>query len=287
MIHEEFKRLLATQFMSHPWHGVSPGANVPELVQAFIEIVPTSAVKLEVAKATGHLQIDRPQRFSSMCPMLYGFVPQTYCGDSIAEYCMQRTGLKKVEGDGDPLDICVLTERDIAHGDLFVSCRPIGGLRMVDKGQADDKIIAVLENDIAYGDIRDIKDAPAGVIDRLQHYFLSYKRPPGSKSRKQVVEIRDVYNRKEAEEVIRRSMVDYTEKFGSEEERLESLKQFLVDGVLEELIARGLVLNPNGSAAGAGKPARSKAAGTKSGAGATGRATASSARLTSRTPRGR
>jgi inorganic pyrophosphatase len=241
MIHEEFKRLLSTQFKSHPWHGVSAGASAPELVQSYIEIVPTSAVKLEVAKATGHLHVDRPQRFSSMCPMLYGFVPQTYCGETIAEFCMKKTGLKNVTGDGDPLDICIMTERDFAHGDILVTARPIGGLRMVDKGQADDKIIAVLENDIAYGGIRDIKDAPPGLIERLQHYFLSYKRPPGSTSRKQVVEIRDVYGRKEAEEVIRRSQADYVNTFGSEEERLEALKQFLVNCVIDELAARGLV----------------------------------------------
>jgi inorganic pyrophosphatase len=241
MIHEEFKRLLSTQYKSHPWHGVSAGASAPEIVQSYIEIVPTSAVKLEVAKATGHLHVDRPQRFSSLCPMLYGFVPQTYCGETIAEFCMQKTGLKKVTGDGDPLDICIMTEKDFAHGDILVSARPIGGLRMVDKGQADDKIIAVMENDIAYGGIRDIKDAPPGLIERLQHYFLSYKRPPGSTSRKQVVEIRAVYGRKEAEEVIRRSMADYTSTFGTEEERLVSLRNFLVDSVIEELAARGLI----------------------------------------------
>jgi len=256
MIHDEFKRLLSTQFKSHPWHGVSPGENAPELVQAYIEIVPTSAVKLELGKTAGHLHVDRPQRFSSMCPMLYGFVPQTYCGDTIADLCMKRTGLKKVQGDGDPLDICILTERDFAHGDLFVTVRPIGGLRMVDKGQADDKIIAVLEHDIAYGGITDIKDAPPGLIERLQHYFLSYKRPPGSTSRKQVVEIRDVYNRKEAQEVIRRSMVDYDTTFGTEEERLEALKQLLVNGVVDELVARGLVTTLGGKP---GKPARKPA----------------------------
>jgi inorganic pyrophosphatase len=241
MINEEFKRLFATQFKSHPWHGVSPGDNAPSLVQSYIEIVPTGPVKLELAKATGHLHVDRPQRFSSMCPMLYGFVPQTYCGETIADLCMKRTGLKNVTGDGDPLDICILTERDIAHGDLFVSARPIGGLRMVDKGQADDKIVAVLENDIVYGGITDIKDAPAGLIERLQHYFLSYKRPPGSKSRKQVVEIREVYGPKDAQEVIRRSMVDYNNKFGTNEDRLEALRSLLVDSVIEELQSRGLV----------------------------------------------
>ncbi|MBZ0187599.1 MAG: inorganic diphosphatase, partial [Candidatus Obscuribacterales bacterium] len=80
MAEDEFSMLLSTLFKSHPWHGVSPGSDAPELVRAYIEIVPTGAVKLELDKATGHLHVDRPQRFSSMCPMLYGFIPQTYCG---------------------------------------------------------------------------------------------------------------------------------------------------------------------------------------------------------------
>lgn len=214
-------------FKSHPWHGVSAGDHAPELVRAYIEIVPTGAVKLELDKATGHLHVDRPQRFSSLCPMLYGFVPQTCCGDEIASLCMDRTGFKRVKGDGDPLDICILTEKDFAHGDLFVPARPIGGLRMVDRGQADDKIIAVLEGDIAFGDVRDINDCPPGLIERLQHYFLSYKRPPVPKPGRSVVQIRGVYGREEAHEVIRRSQTDYVNSFGTPEERMEELRQYL------------------------------------------------------------
>jgi inorganic pyrophosphatase len=250
MIDNQFQALLATQFKSHPWHGVSPGEAAPETVAAYIEIVRNGPIKLELAKATGHLHVDRPQRFSSMCPALYGFIPQTYCGTKIAELCMKRTGLKRIEGDGDPLDICILTERDLPHGDLFMAARPIGGLRMVDKGQSDDKIIAVLENDIAYGGFKDIGDCPPGLIERLQHYFLSYKRPPASQSRRQVVEIRDVYGRREAHEVIRRSMADYQAKFGTAEDRLAALKKFLVDAVLKELEARG-VCAPQAPAPGA------------------------------------
>lgn len=223
----EFKKLLATLFKSHPWHGVSPGENAPQVVSSYIEIVPTGAVKLELHKHTGHLHVDRPQRFSSMCPTLYGFVPQTYCGDRIGDFAAKKTGRSKIKGDGDPLDICVLTEKDFAHGDLFVTVRPIGGLRMIDHGEADDKIIAVLENDIAYGGIQDISEVPEGVIERLEHYFLSYKRPPMNKGEKPVVDIAAVYGRKEAHEVIRLSMADYEEAYGTEESRLEQLRQLL------------------------------------------------------------
>jgi len=199
-------------FQAHPWHGVTPGVKAPELVNAYIEIVPTDAVKYELDKTSGHLKVDRPQRFSSMCPSLYGFIPQTFCGVEVGTLCAERTGLEKVDGDGDPMDICVLSEKTFAHGSFFLSARPIGGLRMIDGQQADDKIIAVLESDLAYGRIENVADVPQGLVDRLKHYFLSYKQLPEEAPRK--VEIAHVYDRTEAMEVISRSLRDYQAKFG-------------------------------------------------------------------------
>jgi len=198
-------------FQSHPWHGVSPGVKAPELVNVYIEIVPTDVVKYELDKASGHLRVDRPQRFSSMCPTLYGFIPQTFCGPEVAALCAERTGREGIEGDGDPMDICVLSEKSFAQGSFFLVARPIGGLRMIDGQQADDKIIAVLDSDLAYGGLQDIDDVPEGLTDRLKHYFLSYKQFPGDAPRK--VEIADVYGRAEALDAIRRSLNDYREKF--------------------------------------------------------------------------
>src|ERR1700754_4014957 len=103
-------------FQAHPWHGVEPGAGSPELVYAYIEIVPTDAVKYELDKASGHLRLDRPQRYSSLCPTLYGFVPRTYCGRRIGARAAERVGGGPIQGDGDPLDICVLTEKTVVHG---------------------------------------------------------------------------------------------------------------------------------------------------------------------------
>jgi len=220
-LHNLFKLL----FQAHPWHGVSPGEDAPEVVNAYIEIVPTDVVKYELDKASGHLRVDRPQRFSSMCPSPYGFVPQTYCGDEVAELCAERAGLKGIKGDGDPMDICVLTEKTVAHGSFFLRARPIGGLRMIDGEQADDKIIAILESDIAYGYIKDIGDCPKGLIDRLKHYFLSYKQFPSDAPRR--VEIVDVYDRAEAVEVIARSLRDYRTKFGDPEERIPKLRELV------------------------------------------------------------
>jgi len=201
-------------FQAHPWHGVSPGPKTPELLNAYIEIVTTDAVKYELDKASGHLRVDRPQRFSSMCPTLYGFIPQTYCGPEVAELVESRTGLTGIEGDKDPMDICVLSEKTFAHGSFFLRARPIGGLRMIDGHQADDKIIAVLEDDLAYGRILEVADVPQGLIDRLKHYFLSYKQLPGDEPKK--VEITHVYDRAEALDVIVRSLRDYVSVFSGE-----------------------------------------------------------------------
>ena len=200
-------------FQAHPWHGVSPGKDAPELVSAYIEIVPTDVVKYELDKASGHLKVDRPQRFSSMCPTLYGFIPQTFCGPRVAELCAMKIGRSDIEGDGDPIDICVLSEKSFAQGSFFLNAKPIGGLRMIDGQQADDKIIAVLEADLAYGNIDSISNLPSALVDRLKHYFLSYKQFPGEAPKK--VTIDDVYDREEALEVIRRSLKDYQDLFGA------------------------------------------------------------------------
>jgi inorganic pyrophosphatase len=217
--------LFAVLFQAHPWHGVSPGKDAPATINAFIEIVPTDAVKYELDKATGHLRVDRPQRFSSLCPMPYGFIPQTYCGDGVGELCSERVGRSGIRGDGDPMDICVLTEKSFSQGNFFVRARPIGGLRMIDGMEADDKIIAVLESDIAYGHIENITQCPPGLVERLKHYFLSYKQLPNEAPRH--VEIAEVYDRAEAGTVIARSLTDYRARFGNPEDRLGQLRNLL------------------------------------------------------------
>jgi inorganic pyrophosphatase len=205
------KKLRASSFAAHPWHGVSAGDRAPDVVAAYIEIVPTDAVKYELDKDSGILRLDRPQRFSSQCPSLYGFIPQTLCGDKVAKRCAERTGLKDPEGDGDALDICVLTEKPITHGHLLVKAVPIGGFRMVDGNQADDKIIAVLESDLVYGEFAHLAQCPRPLVDRLKHYFLTYKQLPTDVRR--TANITELYDQPEAHEVIRRSMEDYRKAF--------------------------------------------------------------------------
>ena len=117
--------LLGILFQAHPWHGVTPGEDAPRVLNAYVEIVPTDAVKYELDKPSGHLRVDRPQRFSSFCPTLYGFIPQTYCGDLVGQLCSERVGVPEIEGDGDPMDICVLSEKAFTHGDFFGVARRV------------------------------------------------------------------------------------------------------------------------------------------------------------------
>ena len=93
-------RLMSLMFRAHPWHGVSIGEKAPEVVTAYIEIVPTDTVKYEVDKVSGFLKVDRPQRFSNYCPVYYGLVPQTYCGDGVAS-CSAPNSPGGVSANGD------------------------------------------------------------------------------------------------------------------------------------------------------------------------------------------
>ncbi|MEC7839723.1 MAG: inorganic pyrophosphatase [Chlamydiota bacterium] len=194
-------------YRSHPWHGLALGDDSPGLVNCYIEMVPTDTIKYELDKDTGILKVDRPQKFSSLCPTLYGLLPRTYAGEKTAKYCMDKTGRKDLVGDGDPLDICVFTEKAIVRGDLIVQAMPVGGFRLLDGNEVDDKIIGVMRGDRIYGQIQDISDFPEGVIERLRHYFLTYKDNP--ERTKSNVEIIDIYGRDEAYRVIEQGCSDY------------------------------------------------------------------------------
>lgn len=210
----DFKDLLSyfrQNFRPHPWHGIPMQGENPAYLNVYIEIVPTDTVKYELDKASGYLSIDRPQKFSSIIPSLYGFVPRTYCGSRVAALALEKTGIPKLVGDLDPLDICVLTERSITHGDILLQAKPIGGLLMIDKGEVDDKIIAVLKDDPIYGDLDDLSDCPPKILARMKHYFLTYKDLPGDGERK--TEIPLIYNSADALKVIQLAAQDYRESF--------------------------------------------------------------------------
>lgn len=206
---------------SHPWHGVEIGEKAPEEVSCYIEIVPTDTVKFELDKKSGLLKADRPQKYSNYCPTLYGLIPRTYSGKRIGDYCAAKVGRPEIKGDDDPLDICVLTEKEILRGDILVTAIPIGGFRLLDGDEADDKIIAVLKDDLIFKDICDITDCPQSLLDRLKHYFLTYKDFPDSPNYKKKIEITHVFNKQEALKIINLGQQDYADLFAHIKDELK------------------------------------------------------------------
>jgi inorganic pyrophosphatase len=192
----------------HPWHGLRARADdsAEDIVQVYVEMTPADVVKYELDKASGFLMVDRPQRTTSSPPALYGFIPRTYCAEEVAKRC---PGVEIA--DGDPLDICVFSERHITRADIILKARVVGGIQMIDGGEADDKIVAILDGDNIWGDVNDIADLPAIKTERLQHYFSTYKMIPGTEPN---IKVDFVYGREEALKVIAASEQDYENHFG-------------------------------------------------------------------------
>ena len=190
-----------SEWRPHPWHGLAVGREPPLCVNAYIEITPFDLIKYEVDKESGYLRVDRPQRTSSQAPALYGFIPRTYCGEGVAALCPGAA-----QGDGDPLDICVLSERPITRSEIIVPARVVGGLQLVDRGEADDKIIAILEKDFMWSEVDDVGGLPRILVERLQHYFETYKLVPGAKPQ---IAVQRSYGAEHAARVVQAALADY------------------------------------------------------------------------------
>jgi inorganic pyrophosphatase len=143
--------------VAHPWHGVSPGEQIPRLVNAIIEIPQGSRAKYEIDKASGLLIMDRVIYSSFHYPINYGFIPKTY-GD-----------------DHDPLDILVLSSINIQPM-CIVEAKVIGVMQMIDNGEADDKIIAVANNDVSVNHINNVEEMPEHFFKEVRHFFEDYKK---------------------------------------------------------------------------------------------------------------
>ncbi len=190
----------------HPWHGLEVGPEPPQIVHAYIEITPFDLIKYEVDKVTGYIRVDRPQRTSSQPPTLYGFIPRTYCGARVRALSPNAD-----RGDGDPMDICVISERPLNRSEVILSARVVGCLRAVDGGEADDKIIAILENDRFWQDTTEVSQLPEVLVNRLRHYFSTYKMVPGGESQ---MRIEGVFGREYALELVSAAIADYEETYG-------------------------------------------------------------------------
>jgi inorganic pyrophosphatase len=182
------------------------GPDPPRVVQAYIEITPFDSMKYEIDKVTGYIRVDRPQQTSSQPPTLYGFIPQTFCGERVHALSTQAA-----RGDGDPLDICVLSERPLNRSEVLLNARVIGGIQAIDDEEADDKIIGVLENDRFWREIEEVSELPDILVERLRHYFSTYKMLPGEESH---MSIKRIYGREYALQVVTAAMEDYDETYG-------------------------------------------------------------------------
>lgn len=175
----------------NPWHNVSPGTDVPNSVNAIIEISNGSKGKYELDKETGLLLLDRVLSSSVVYPANYGFIPQTYCDDK------------------DPLDILVICSVDILPLTL-VEAQIIGVMNMVDGGEQDDKLIAVAKNDPVYNYITDIEQLSPHSMREIVQFFESYK----ALEKKNVV-VEGVQGRQVAQQILLDSIELYNKEFGN------------------------------------------------------------------------
>jgi inorganic pyrophosphatase len=176
--------------VKHPWHEASAGDNPPEFVNGIIEIPKGSRAKYEIDKDSGLIKLDRVIYASMYFPLNYGFIPQTL-GD-----------------DGDPLDIVVLTQVSVVPLCLIPS-RVIGVMRMVDRGQADDKIIAVALQDASVNDFNEARQLPDHLKVELKHFFENYKTLENKK-----VVVDEFQSKQKAMEIISHCMELYNKSVG-------------------------------------------------------------------------
>lgn len=174
---------------SHPWHDLSPGEDVPNIVNAVIEIPIGSKVKYELDKDTGMLFVDRVLYSSVVYPHNYGFIPQT------------------LDEDGDPMDVLVLMQEPVSPFS-FLRVKPIGLMQMIDQGEQDDKIIAVHADDPEYRDYSDISQLSSHRLKEIKRFFEDYK-----KNENKEVKIDNFLGSEDAKKAIKASMATYTDMY--------------------------------------------------------------------------
>jgi inorganic pyrophosphatase len=173
----------------HPWHDVEVGKDAPELVTSVIEVPKGSKIKYELDKASGLIKVDRILFSSVHYPSNYGFIPRTYCDDK------------------DPLDILVLGQ-EAAIPLSLMRARPIGVMKMMDQGEADDKIIAVHADDPEFSHFRNIKELPPHWVKQVQRFFEDYKA-----LEMKTVKVNEFLGPKEALEVVKEAIDLYSKTY--------------------------------------------------------------------------
>nr|WP_238389792.1 inorganic diphosphatase [Pseudoxanthomonas koreensis] len=173
--------------MVHPLHAGQP-KDAPEEVLLAVEIPAGSFTKYEINEE-GLVYVDRFQSMPVVYPANYGSLPRT------------------LAGDGDPLDALVLT-REPLHPGVLLRFRPIGVLRMTDKGERDEKIIGVPTDkvDPTYAAIRDLADLPPIECERIEAFFRVYKDLPAGRN---PVELSGWGDATEAKTLVRQSLARF------------------------------------------------------------------------------
>ena len=171
------------------WKDIRKERITPDDFIACIEIEKGSKNKYELDKETGLIILDRVLYTSTHYPMNYGFIPRTLSEDS------------------DPLDVFVLCSQPIEKLSL-VRCYPIGVIKMIDKNEKDEKVIAIPFGDPQYNTYRDISELPKHIFDELEHFLTVYKQLENK-----VVEIKRLSGADEARKCIQKCMDFYSEKY--------------------------------------------------------------------------
>ena len=176
--------------MTHAWHDISPGENLPREFYAVIEIPFGSNVKYELDKQSGLIKLDRVLYSAVYYPANYGFIPQT-----LAE-------------DDDPLDVLVLCQAPVVPLTLM-RARAIGLMTMIDSGKKDHKVIAVAVDDPEFNSYQEASQMPEHRLTMLRRFFLDYKQLEGK-----AVEVDEIQASKHALPVIEDALARYRKQPG-------------------------------------------------------------------------
>ncbi len=174
----------------NPWHQVVPQTETKDVIKGIIEIPKGKRAKYELDKESGLLKLDRVLYSSVYYPHNYGFIPQTYCDDK------------------DPLDILILSQIEVVPL-CIVEAKVIGVMRMLDNGEADDKIIAVAAGDPSVNHFNDISELPAHMITETMSFFEDY-----TKLENKTVVVEKFFDKETALQIINDSYKMYQQYYG-------------------------------------------------------------------------
>ena len=148
------------------------------IVDAVIEIPMGTKNKFEVDKETGRIKLDRVLYSALSYPGEYGYIENT------------------LSLDNDPLDILILSSYPTFPG-CIVPARVLGYLEIIDNGEHDEKVIAVVDKDPRFDHIKIFDDLTSHQKAEIKDFFQNYKTLQNVK-----VEIKDFHKEKEALELI-------------------------------------------------------------------------------------